>query len=100
METVQVSTTLFKPLENRNFAKSKPDTQVEGAAANAETKVDPWVHTRYAAVHTGCPPLLSKQSFKFHIFDHRIPCEFLRNSFTPRIRFVELILAKIEGVKL
>ena len=37
---------------------------------------------------------------KFHIFDHRIPCEFLRNSFTPRIRFVGLILAKIEGVKL
>ena len=42
-----MNNSLLKPLENRKFAKSKPDTQVEGAAAYAETKVDPWVHTRY-----------------------------------------------------
>ena len=42
---------------------------------------------------------LAAPRFKFHIFDHRIPCEFLRKSFMPRIRFVGLILAKIVGVK-
>ena len=46
-------------------------------------------------VQTGCPFYFQN---KFHIFGHRIPCEFLRKLFMPRIRFVVLILAKIEGV--
>ena len=45
-------------------------------------------------VHTGCPLFQNK----FHIFDHRIPCEFQRKSFMRKIRFVGLILTKIKRV--
>ena len=45
------------------------------------------------------PPATFKIFFLFHIFDHRILCEFLRKSFIQKIGFVGLILEKIEGVK-
>ena len=58
-----------------------------------------WTHTIYNTIHS--PPTLAAPHYfqnKFLNFTF-LTCQFLRQSFMPRIRFVGFILAKIEGVK-
>ena len=97
METIQVKHTVVKSFSSRT-AGFKPiqypkltNLQVQGAAADAETKVNPWVHTRYTTTRP------QKETTAFSTF-YNLNLTAFHSSVLESIA-EEFVVHKIEGLR-